>query len=181
MRRLRDNEAPHTLPPNRWAHVKRRDPELQAIEYDRECIRQDMVSMANVSGHKPTMAETRKQLGSLSKGFASRAQKNLKESRSPSKEMKWFERRPSSILLGKLEIQGHKHVRITDFPPSRIAVIETLCPVNPFQSSAFTAAKTLVSFVAESEMRITQKKRNGDTTINANPAQRKRLHSVVLV
>ncbi len=178
MRLLRDNKAPQTLPPDMWEHVKRKDCELQGIEKDRECIRKRMVSMAPASGHRPAMAEARKQLESLSKDFTRRAQK-LKAVALAKHREEWFKTRSSNILLGQSEIQGHKHVMINDFSSSRIAVIEALYPAGHIQPSAFSAAKALVAFIAESEIRTAHRKRKRDTTMDANPAQKRIHHSVV--
>ena len=125
MRLLGDDKAPQTLPPDMWEHVKLKDRKLQGIEKDRECIRKHMLSMAPACGDRSAMTEARKQLESLSKDFTRRAQK-LKAVALAKHREEWFKTRPSSILLGKSETQGHNHVMINDFSSSRIAVIEAL-------------------------------------------------------
>ena len=177
MRLLRDDKAPQTLPPDMWEHVRLKDRELQGIEKDRECIRKHMLSMAPACGDRSAMTEARKQLESLSKDFTRWAQK-LKAVALAKHREEWFKTRSSSILLGQSELQGHNFV-INDFSSSRIAVIEALYPAGDIKPSAFSAAKALVAFIAESEIRTAHRKRKRDTTMDANQAQKRMHHSVV--
>ena len=114
---------PQTLRSDMWEYVKRKECELQGIKKDRECIRKRMTFMAFVSGHGSAMAEASNQLENLSKDFIRREQK-LKAIPLDKRREEWLRRRSSSILLGRLEIQGHKHLMIDNFLSSRITVIE---------------------------------------------------------
>ena len=100
MRLLKDDKALHTLPPDIWEHVKRKDRKLQGIEKNWECIRRSMISIAPASSHRPAMAKAGKQIESLSKDFTRWAQK-LKAVVLAKHRKEWLKSRSSSILLGQ--------------------------------------------------------------------------------
>ena len=62
---------------------------------------------------------------------------------------------------------------INDFSSSRIAIIEALYPAGNIKPSEFSAAKALVAFFAESEMRTAHRKRKSNTTMDANQVQKR--------